>query len=377
MNKKFSLYIHIPFCEKKCYYCDFVSCVSTAQNHFDYMQKLFEEIKIKSRYVTKSIDSIFIGGGTPSLLDVELSSRLFEVINSCFKLSSDCEITTEANPNSLSYDKLKSYRALGVNRLSVGVQSIDDNVLNTIGRVHNFDTVKKCVENIHKVGYDNFNLDIMANLPNQNFESYQSSLEFAVDSGAKHISAYSLILEEGTDLESMYEEGLYTYDEELDRLMYGYTKEYLISKGFNRYEVSNYAIDNYACRHNSYCWDFEEYLGVGLNSSSYINQVRFKNISNLKNYLMIEDFIDKKNYDEIEFYNGNELEQDYIMLRLRTSKGIDVKEINSLFKIDFIRKYESIINELKSQNFVSLNSTNLFVTDKGMDFNNYVIEQFI
>ena len=255
------LYIHIPFCKQKCKYCDFVSfpCMEdTADKYVDALKREAEQ------YKGEKIDTIFIGGGTPSILTPKQIEEVTKMCFDVFDVASDCEITTEANPGTMDDDKIKAMLNGGINRISVGVQSFNDDELKKIGRIHDAKTAYNTICHLDKMGFQNINLDLMTALPSQTFESLKNTLNTAVSLPVKHISAYSLIIEDGTPIEKEYSKGLLDIpNEDTDREMYMHTVDFLGKNGFKQYEISNFAKDGYECRHNVKYWTGEEYIGLG------------------------------------------------------------------------------------------------------------------
>ena len=284
--RELSLYLHIPFCARKCRYCDFLSWPAAEREQREYLELLLLEIEKQSFfYKDYDVASVFVGGGTPSLLAADAINILFEKLNHDFAIKKDCEITVEANPDSLTTEKLTAFSRAGVNRLSIGLQSTDDEELRRIGRLHDYQTFCRAYENARQTGFRNINIDLMASLPGQTFDSYRKTLERVLQLRPEHISAYSLMLEEGTWLYEHRKELLFPTEDE-DRAFYELTGKMLAEYNYNRYEISNYALDGYACRHNQVYWTRGDYAGFGLGAASMVDNVRWSNPRSIPEYRM-------------------------------------------------------------------------------------------
>ena len=283
MKKDIGLYIHIPFCKKKCSYCDFVSFSDKDSLIEKYKEAVIKEIKNKdiSKY---KINTIYIGGGTPSILE---SRDILDIINEVKEyISENTEITIEINPGTADKEKLKKYKEIGINRLSIGLQSADNNILKEIGRIHTFEEFLNIYNLARKVGFNNINVDLMLGLPSQTIEILEESVRKIIKLNPEHISIYSLILEENTRMWDMVNKGILKLpSEDIEREMYWKVKNMLESDGYIHYEISNFAKKGYESRHNSDCWEQKEYIGVGLAAHSYLNKIRFSNTSNLEEYI--------------------------------------------------------------------------------------------
>ena len=284
MSRYVSLYVHIPFCAVKCKYCDFLSFDGESyQTMLRYVDALCQEIKLYAPIVDEyTVRSIFIGGGTPSILDESLITNIMAFIKQTFKLEKNAEVTIEANPGTLRHQKLTGYKLAGINRISIGLQSADDEMLKRLGRLHNYDQFVASFKAARRAGFDNINIDVMSGLPGQTIHSYVDTLSKVLDYGPEHISAYSLSIEEGTPFAS--DESVLNDlpPEMIDRRMYEITKKLLSAKGYDRYEFSNYAKPGYECIHNMVYWTGGEYIGLGLGASSYFQGKRFNNTRNIR-----------------------------------------------------------------------------------------------
>lgn len=363
------LYIHIPFCKHKCLYCDFVSFADSCNKTGEYLDVLIKEM---DAYKGEKVNTVFIGGGTPSVLSCDEIARLLNGIKDRFILDPDVEITMEINPGTVDEDKLKSMQRGGVNRVSVGVQSFNDNELKAIGRIHNGETAIATVKALEAMGFSNISIDLMMSLPYQTEDSFKDNLEIAVGLPINHISIYSLIIEENTPIYNKYKSGEFTEpDEDMDRILYKYTKEYLKENGFNRYEISNYAKDGYSSRHNLKYWNCEEYIGIGLNAHSYVGGVRYYNTPDFDKYLSGE-FREGKDVLTMEDRRG-----EFMMLGLRKCEGVDINEFKTLFSKDIKDCYGDVIGKFTTLNALEMAGDRLRLTDYGMDISNTVMCEFL
>lgn len=370
MNNYKGLYIHIPFCIKKCKYCDFVSFTDKADFFDTYIDKLLNEA---TEYSGEKIDTVFIGGGTPSVLSAKQLKKLLVGITSIFELTDNLEFTIEINPKTLDEEKLRVLKDFGVNRLSVGIQSFCDEELKAIGRIHDAKTAYNTVELIKNYGFDNFNIDIMLGLPNQTKESLEHTLKTALSLNPTHISCYSLILEENTPLFSEYENGVYPYitDEE-DRELYSFTKAILKNNNYEQYEISNFAKRGYCSKHNLKYWNCDEYIGLGVAAHSYINGTRFYNTSCFTEYLNGNYHTDEKSILEAE-----DKISEYIIMRLRLSDGINEIDFYERFKKDFYDLYKNQIDNFIKSGFIKYENKSYKLTDKGIDVSNSIMCEFV
>ncbi len=376
MDKDYlGIYVHIPFCSKKCLYCDFASY----DNQFDkeelYIRNLVKEIENfnKEKYI---VDSIFIGGGTPSVLSVESILKIGEALNK-FDFDKNIEFSVECNPCSINEEKLIAMKSIGVNRISFGLQSYNDNILKSIGRVHNVEMFDKAYKTARDIGIENINVDIMFNLPNQTFEEFKSTLKSVTELEPEHLSVYGLIIEEDTPFYEMVEKKQIDMpDEDVDRDMYELCETYLSERGYNKYEISNYCKDGYECRHNVKYWTREEYIGFGLNSHSMIGNVRFCNTGNLDEYLK-EDFYEKYCYIEKEDVSVQQQIEEYIFLGLRLMDGINIKSLEEKYDVSFNELYGELIEKLEKEKLICVNGDNMKLTKMGVNLSNYVMSQFL
>ena len=363
------LYIHIPFCIKKCAYCDFVSFPDCDGDFERYVDALISEME---SYKGTEIDTVFIGGGTPSVLPSYLISKLCDAVNDNFVLSDDAEWTIEINPGTVTAEKIQAMLCGGINRVSVGVQSFNDNELQAVGRIHNSREAVSTVIELSSAGFTNISIDLMASLPYQTEGSFKASLKTAVSLPVTHISVYSLIVEDGTPIKEKYDSGEYeTPDEDDDRDMYSFTAGFLKQHGFSRYEISNYAKPFYESRHNLKYWECDEYIGIGVAAHSYIDGVRSYNTGVLSEYL---NGVTETGRDVLE---DSDKMGEFMMLGLRKTQGVSKKEFYKRFGCipediwgDAIDKFVKTGFMINSENFYSL-------TEKGLDVANSIMCEFL
>ena len=374
--KKMGLYIHIPFCVKKCNYCDFLSAPSSKQVQIAYMDTLQKEIEEKAiAYKDWCVDTIFIGGGTPTSVPYETVVKMMDTVRAEFCLDKDCEITIECNPGTVTSEALKAYRAAGINRLSIGLQSADDELLKELGRIHTYEQFLETFIWARKAGFENINVDVMAGLPGQTLEQYEDTLKKVTELDIAHISAYSLIVEEGTPFFKLYEEDkLDLPDEETERQMYYSTKEILGAAGFNRYEISNYAKKGCECRHNVRYWRREDYLGLGLGASSCMENVRFKNTDWLDEYVMENKYMDKC---EVQELSKEECMEEFMFLGLRMTEGVSKTKFEDTFGVTMDKVYGPVLSKLKEQKLIAEEGDLVCLTEYGLDVSNRVWVEFL
>ena len=346
--KKLGLYIHIPFCVKKCNYCDFLSAPANKQVQIAYMETLQKEIEEKAiEYKEWIVDTVFIGGGTPTSVPHETIVNTMETIKKEFALTKDCEITMECNPGTVTMEAMNAYAAAGINRISIGLQSADDGLLKTLGRIHTYEQFLDSYNYARNAGIQNINVDIMSGLPSQTIEQYTDTLKKVADLGVEHISAYSLIVEEGTPFYKLYEEEkLELPDEDTEREMYYQTGTMLKQYGFLRYEISNYAKNGFECKHNKRYWQRDNYLGIGLGAASFIENTRYKNTEWLDEYLIENKYLEK---NEIQNLSKEECMEEFMFLGLRMTKGISKTEFKESFGVLVEDVYGKVIEKLTSQ----------------------------
>ena len=374
--KRLGLYIHIPFCVKKCNYCDFLSAPANKQVQMAYMETLQKEIEEKAtEYKEYCVDTIFVGGGTPSSVPYETIVSLMETVKEHFVLLEECEVTMECNPGTVTKEALLAYAAAGINRLSIGLQTTDDSLLKELGRIHTYEQFLETYEWAREAGFSNINVDIMSGLPNQTLEQYEETLCKILELSVEHISSYSLIVEEGTPFYKLYEEDkLSLPSEETERQMYYRTGEILKEAGFNRYEISNYAKEGYECRHNVRYWVRENYLGLGLGASSMVENTRFKNTEWLDEYLLENKYMEKT---EVQNLTPNECMEEFMFLGLRMTKGISKKAFSETFGVAVETVYREVLERLKEQKLIAEEGDLIFLTEYGLDVSNRVWVEFL
>ena len=373
------LYIHIPFCVKKCAYCDFLSGPAGEKEKAEYVKMLVDEIRNCPDTVQNyRVISIFFGGGTPSLLTGEQIGRLMDTVREIFTLDEDAEITMEMNPGTVTEEKLRKYRQAGVNRLSIGLQSVNDEELRLLGRIHTYEEFREAYHLARANGFSNINVDLISAIPGQTVESWRRTLEQVMALSPEHISAYSLILEEGTTFYKKYvedeaKEGPKLPDEDAEREMYHRTREFLKDRGYERYEISNYARPGMECRHNLGYWTGVSYLGLGLGASSYVNGCRFCNERDLGIYLGEKP---GKRLDQ-EILTKKDMEEEFFYVGLRLVQGVSLKEFEERFGERAQDVYPGLMERLEKEGAAVLSDGRFRLTDYGMDVSNYVMAEFL
>ena len=319
------------------------------------------------------IDTVFIGGGTPSLMECSQIDDLCGFIHKSFDVSSDAEFTVEANPQSLTADKLKAFADGGVNRISLGAQSLSDSVLKNIGRCHTLRELEDAVDNIKAVGFKNFNLDLIFALPEQSLEMWRKTLEQAVTYGSTHISCYSLIIDPETPMGKAYEQGkLDLPDEETERLMYKAVSEILARNGIYQYEISNYAKKGYECKHNIGYWECREYIGLGCAAHSYYRGKRYNNTADLEEYIAQKSIVRNE-----EVLTLKDMQEEYLMLGLRMNKGISISSFNQKFQRDFCVQFSQKLERLKKSGLIIVSDDRVRLTERGLDLCDSVVLEFM
>ncbi len=362
--KKTAIYIHIPFCDHKCIYCDFYSLVGS-DNQKEYLDALKTEIIYYSQIYSEKrvIDTIFFGGGTPSLMEPSYIGKILKTINDNFVVSAKAEITLETNPGTVDKTKLQEFRKVGINRISIGIQTFNESELKFLTRIHNKNTAIKIVEDAYGVGFENISIDLIFSIPNQSQEIWKKNLDIATNLPIKHISTYSLILEEGTMLNKMVLDGKVTMnDENFDANLYKYTMDFLSDKNFIQYEISNFCKYGFECKHNQYYWKYYDYLGFGTSSHSFVNGKRWWNFSNLKKYI---SKINKSGYAQRgeEILDKYQILDEFIMLGLR-SDGIDLERLKYYSKEWYIKK-KNLIDSFKKNGYLQIENGKISCTKKG------------
>jgi len=374
------LYIHIPFCARKCAYCDFLSFSKPKEKMQQYVEKLIREIEwAGEKYKEETVSSIFIGGGTPSILEAEQTAAIMQAVRRCFSIEESAEISIEANPGTVTEEKLRTYKTVGINRISFGLQSADARELRLLGRIHSYEEFLESYRMARACGFDNINVDLMSALPGQTVESWEETLTLVADLKPEHISAYSLIIEEGTPFFERYGEergeGILP-DEDSEREMYHRTKEILKDRGYERYEISNYARPGRECRHNVGYWTGVPYLGLGLGASSYVDGRRFCNNSDLEEYLAEAP---GRRFDE-QVLTERDMQEEYFFVGLRMVKGVSVKEFEERFGVTAETVYPGLMARLVREGGAEFGGDDgdfFRLTEYGMDVSNYIMAQFL
>lgn len=377
-RKTLSIYVHIPFCVRKCNYCDFLSYPAGKEAMEDYQRVLLLEIeKEAGRYAEYEVQTVFIGGGTPSAVPPLFIQEIMEKIYVNFHVAADAEISMEANPGTVSRESLQVYRKSGINRLSIGLQSASDRELKELGRIHDYagflDTYRQAAE----AGFSNINVDIMSALPGQTLADYEMTLNkvLSLKPMPAHISAYSLIVEEGTPFYELSGQGrLQLPDEEEERAMYVRTKELLREKGYHRYEISNYAREGFACRHNKAYWTRKNYAGFGLGAASLIENVRVQNEKNMEAYR--DRIYRSMDYRERQALGRQEQMEEFMFLGLRLTEGVSAGTFRATFGIPIEEVYGEVLGR-HSREGLLVWGDRIYLTDKGLDVSNYVMSDFL
>lgn len=377
--ERFGIYIHIPFCVKKCSYCDFVSFCSDEKTWEQYTNAVVCEIENKKIENPKKVTTIYIGGGTPSLIPENYIVKIINTVRSRFKIEESAEITIEVNPGTVTEKKLVAYKNVGINRISIGLQSAEDRILKLIGRIHNYQTFLSTYNLTRNIGFENINVDLMLAIPTQTKEELLNTLNKVIELKPNHISLYSLIVEENTEIKKALELGKLEYvDEKVEREMYWKTKRILEKNGYFHYEISNFAERCFESKHNMDCWNQEEYIGFGIAAHSYINNKRFSNISNLEEYIKN---INEENFEKNIELHENQTKQDkmkeYMMIGLRKIDGISISEFERRFRISPLFYFRFEIDKLVKENLLEVDLDYIKLTKKGLDFANIVFEEFI
>lgn len=377
---KMGMYIHIPFCVKKCNYCDFMSGPATESIKDAYVNALCKQLEAEAdNFKAKKVRTIFFGGGTPTTLSISKTDRILDSIHKNYHMELDMEVTTEANPGTLNEEKLKAYQKMGFNRLSIGLQSANNAELNVLGRIHTYEDFCKEYDLARECGFLNINVDLMSAIPDQTEESYYETLSKVVRLSPEHISAYSLILEEGTPLNEMYEAGKLDnrlVDEDADRRMYHKTREILELYGYSRYEISNYAKKGYECKHNLAYWERGNYAGFGVGAASLIDNKRYRIVSNIKDYIA-----NSKNatliQEEIQNLTKKDCMEEFMFLGLRKMQGVSESEFANIFSTDIYQVYGDVIKKNVSAGLLNCSENRIFLTERGIDVSNTVMAEFL
>ena len=374
--KEIGIYIHIPFCIKKCEYCDFVSYCNKKEYVPQYINALKKEIKnnINKEY---KITTIYIGGGTPSSIEENYIADIIETIklnmnDEDLKDFENIEVTIEVNPGTVNKEKLQVYKKIGINRLSIGLQETHNELLKSIGRIHTYEEFIKTYKLARKIGFNNINVDLMIALPNQTIQDIKENLEKITKLNPEHISVYSLILEEGTPFYNKYNENkIKLPDEELERNMYWYVKNTLENNGYMHYEISNFSKKGFESKHNMNCWNQEEYLGFGVAAHSYNNKIRYSNTNS------IEEYIKGSNKIIHEEQTLEDMQKEYMLLGLRKIEGINIQKFKNKFAQNPIFIFKEQLNKLVNEELIIVDGNEIKLTNKGLDLANIVWKEFV
>ena len=377
MNGGMELYLHMPFCVRKCAYCDFLSFPTDQETQNLYTRRLREDIDaMGKKYGDIPVDTIFIGGGTPSVPDSALIVGIMEHVRKAFHVAEGAEISMEANPGTVTREKLTDYRRAGINRLSFGLQSANDRELKLLGRIHTWAEFLESFHLARECGFTNINIDLMSALPGQTRESWKDTLKRVTDLNPEHISAYSLIIEDGTPFGEKYgsEEGRKLLpDEDSEREMYHETKRFLRDCGYERYEISNYAKQGRACRHNIGYWTGVPYLGLGLGTSSYMDGCRFAVNSDMKQYLEEKPGM----FTDVEKLTKKDMEEEFFYVGLRMTAGVSLSEFERRFGVSAKDVYPGLMETFVEEKAAVFQGDRFVLTDYGLDVSNYIMAQFL
>ena len=373
--REIGLYIHIPFCKRKCYYCDFNSYAGYDYLFDDYIRALLIEIESNS---TKdyNVVSVYIGGGTPNLLPPSYIEKILKSVFKNYKILDGCEITIEMNPGLITEEKLKIYKDNGINRVSIGLQAFQNRLLKYIGRIHTVEEFFGNYELVKKF-FDNINIDLMYALPTQTFKEWQETLKEVVKLQPTHVSTYSLILEPNTSFYRLYEKGqLPIVDEEEELKMYHWGIEFLKEKGYHHYEISNFALPTFECRHNILYWECKNYLGFGAGAHSYMADVRYSNIENIKDY--IKSILERKSAvkEKIKLTKQDRMAE-FMFLGMRMTKGVCDKDFKKRFGISLFEIYKKVIQKYLKEGLIEIDNECVKLTERGIDVSNVIFEEFL
>jgi len=404
-RKALSLYIHIPFCMKKCRYCDFLSAPQDEETRERYVRALIREIRCRRDWAEETdrhVDTVFLGGGTPSVLTADQVGRIMEAVYGSFDVEKDAEISMELNPGTADQEKMRAFRQAGINRLSIGVQSLQDHELHLLGRIHNADQAKAAFLTARKAGFENVNVDLMSALPGQTFSSWADTLAGICIWEPEHISAYSLIMEPGTEFAALQDAGKLPPlpDEETDREMYRYTEYFLAGHGYGHYEISNFAKPGRECRHNCGYWTGHPYLGLGTGAASYVDGARFSTISDLQTYLSYLEGVEAEVLSSVimtdlpatgsrpgrlegictDFHVLAEEEkmEEFMFLGLRMCGGVERTRFERCFPGHTLEEiYGDVLRRHLAQGVMEETEKGYRLNERGIDISNYILADYI
>ena len=373
--KELGIYVHIPFCKRKCAYCDFISFSGKARLIKKYVEALKREInKCKIGKEDYMVKTIYFGGGTPSFIESKYTVEILEAIKEKFNISKNAEITIEINPGTVTEEKLKDYYEVGINRISFGLQSTNSQLLKLVGRIHSYSSFLEGYNLARKTGFKNINVDLMIGLPVQTLKDVQKDLSRIIELNPEHVSVYSLIVEEGTRIEEKIKnKELYLPSEKLERKMYWEVKKKLEEAGYIHYEISNFAKAGYESKHNLSCWNQEEYLGFGLAAHSYFNNVRYSNTDDF------EEYFDWPENSKIihERQTDEDRQKEFMLLGLRKIEGVAISDFKNKFIENPIYLYRETLNKLVTQGLIEVDIDSIKLTNRGIDLANLVWEEFV
>lgn len=382
MKEKLGIYVHIPFCVKKCSYCDFLSAPAARETQERYVEAVLREIKsYQAKLKAFEIDTVYFGGGTPSAIDALGIKKIMEQLERSIENSlMQKEVTLEMNPGTITKEKLNIYKEAGINRLSIGLQAADNELLKRLGRIHTWETFLENYQLARQCGFENISVDIMSGLPSQTVDQWEETLEKVLLLKPEHISAYSLIVEEGTPFYQLYSENgpleQWLPSEEEERKMYVRTKEILEKAGYYRYEISNYAKKGMEAEHNSSYWTRRDYLGFGLGASSCFQGERYKNTSQLEQYCH-EDFNFYRERENIEKLSVKDKMEEFMFLGLRMTEGIEERSFLKEFSIPIEEIYGTILKKLEREGWIAKKNGRIQLTDRGIDVSNVILAEFL
>lgn len=379
MEKSIGLYIHVPFCKSKCYYCDFNSFSNKNGLVAAYFEALKKEIVIYGeRAKGYEVKTVFIGGGTPSSVDCRYIEDVVGLCRQHFKIEEDAEISIESNPGTLSEDKLRAYKYIGINRLSIGLQAWQNRLLKNIGRVHSIEEFVHNYKLAREIGFNNINIDIIFSLPHQTMEDWAETVDNVAGLGPEHISCYSLKIEENTVFGEKYEHGeIDEIDDQADREMYYLAKRRLAGHGYGMYEISNFAMEGYECKHNIIYWKAKEYLGLGAGAHSYFNKKRYNNLYSIEDYIKNYIVYEGKYIEGEAIIDEVESMSEYIILGMRLTSGISQSEFKERYGIDIMERFGGRFEKLIDKGLVEHKDGRILLTQTGLDYANQVFMEFI
>ena len=375
-NKELGIYIHIPFCKSKCYYCDFISYTNKESYIEEYIKNIIKELE-QYNLSNYNVTTIYIGGGTPSFINEKYIVKLLEILKSKLLKNQtnfeDIEITIEINPGTVTKLKIEQYKKAGINRVSIGLQSTNNAILKQIGRIHTYEEFLQAYQAIKAAGIENINIDLMIGLPNQTIQMLKTTLEEIKKLNPSHVSVYSLIVEENTKIKKMLDKKeLQLPSEELERQMYWYVKNTLELNGYIHYEISNFAKEGKQSKHNLNCWEQKEYIGLGLSAHSYLNNVRYSNSA-----FIGEEGWNFNNKTVEEKQTLEDKKKEYMLLGLRKIEGVSIKKFKETFVENPIFLFRKEIQKLVEENLIEIDGDYIRLTNKGLDLANLVWEEFV